>query len=223
MSRDHLGLIRIDPVDLSPIDAVNPALAAAEEAWRSAELIAQRAWAAAAMREPNEFDQLHTDVNRVLNWIAFRKHELLRLTPDERRSELFRRLTYEKGEGVVMGNPQRAFMLAMRRGDLVAFAENGKPLSNEYWAHRGFDWRAWPPVMLRWAEVLATFPVSGPSLREVLSESLRANPNLTQEQAWEIVKSRCKNPRRQEIRDLWETLGGSTKPGPRGPRRIPPR
>ena len=54
-------------------------------------------------------------------------------------SALFTALTYRKGDGVVDGNPVRSLMLALRRGDPVAFDENGNALSPEFWAHRGFD------------------------------------------------------------------------------------
>jgi hypothetical protein len=216
-SGDEPGL-ELD-LDLAGTKA-DPSPTAAEDAWGLAQSIAERAWLAAeSPRALDDFDKLHADLNQGLNWIAFRTDQMLRLTAEERRHELHQRLIYSRAEGVVDGNPQRAIMLAMRRGDLVAFDEDGKPLSKEYWAHRGFDWRQWPPIMFRWAEVLAAFPTSGPSVREVLSESLRANRDLTQEQAWKIVKDRCKDPRRQEIRDLWKTLGGSSKRGPKGPRK----
>ena len=104
-------------------------------------MIAERAWRSAADERPRElddFDKLHAGPNRVLNWITFRKDELLRLTADERSSELFRRLSHNKGEGVVVGNPQRALALALRNGDLVAFGGDGD-LSREFWARQGLQ------------------------------------------------------------------------------------
>jgi hypothetical protein len=212
-----------DELDLTVPRKADPAALAAEDAWRSAELIADRAWRAAEGPRPqDDFDKLHADVNRALNWIAFRNNQKLRLTANERRDELHHRLIYSRADGVVDGNPQRAIMLAMRRGDLVAFDKTGDPLPREFWAHHGFDWRGWPAVVFRCSELLAAFPMQGPIVREVLSESLANNPKLTQAQAWEIIKGRCKNARRQEMRDLWESLGGSTVRGPKGPRMIAP-
>ena len=199
---------------------VEPAVAAAEDAWRSAQLIADRAWRNAERpRAPDDFDKLHADLPRVLYRIAFRRDQAPAPTAEDWRSELSRRLSYEGAEDVVVGNPQRALALALRRGELVGFDEAGEPLSPEFWAHQGFDWRRWPKVVFRWKDVVVAFPASGPSVRDVLSELLTANPKLTQNRAWDIVKSRCENARREIIRDLWETLGGSTIPGPRGPRK----
>jgi len=99
--------------------------------------------------------QPYWGLNLVLSWIAFRPK--VALSREELRSELFRRLTYEKGEGVVDGNPRRSLMLALR-SKLTAYDENGVALSPEFWAHRGFDDRNWPPVVFRREDVLAVFP-----------------------------------------------------------------
>jgi hypothetical protein len=199
---------------------VDRAAAAAESAWRSAQLFAERAWRnVEPPRDRDDFDNLHADLQRVLYWIAFRRDPIPSPTAEDRRDELYRRLSYEEAKDVVVGNPQRTLALALRRGELVGFDETGQSLSPEFWAHQGFDWRRWPKVVFRWKDVVAAFPTSGPSVRDVLSELLTANPKLTQNQAWDIIKSRCENARRQDIRDLWETLGGLSRPGPRGPRK----
>jgi len=196
---------------------VDPAVAAAEDAWRSAELIADRAWRnAEGPRGPDDFDKLHADLQRVLYWIAFRRDPMPSPTAGDRRGELYRRLSYEGARDVVVRNPQRILALAPRRAELVAFDERGEPLSAEFWAHRGFDWRRWPKVVFRWKDVVEAFPVAGPSLREVIRESLRVNPNLTQTEAVRIASHLAG---RNEIRKTFESLGGSKKKGPRGPRK----
>jgi hypothetical protein len=57
----------------------------------------------------------------------------------------------------------------------------------------------------------ATAP-SAPNLKAILSEAIRIKPNLGQREAV------AKEPR-EKILDLLKTLGGSRKPGPKGPRK----
>ncbi len=212
------NMTRTSKIVLPPAEAAaERARQTAEGTWRSVDSANYASRSAATDRMRDEFDQLHADLNRVLNWIAFRKD--LRLTDDERSSELFRRLSYQSREGIADGNPQRALALALRNGGLVAFDTDGKQLPKEFWVHRGFGWRRWPRVVFRWPEVQEAFPTIGPTLKEVLCESLRDNPNLSQTEAGKIARSKGLVFSRQQLRGLWEGSGGSTKPGPRGRRK----
>jgi hypothetical protein len=58
-----------------------------------------------------------------------------------------------------------------------------------------------------------------PDLKSVLRDLLRDNPNLGQTDARKMALERGATFVRQELRDLWTSLGGSTKMGPRGPRK----
>jgi hypothetical protein len=56
----------------------------------------------------------------------------------------------------------------------------------------------------------------GPDLKSVLRKALQDNRSLTQTEAEKIGRSIAT---REEIRSSWKTLGGSSKPGPKGPRK----
>ena len=79
---------------------------------------------------------------------------------------------------------------------------------------------------VRAADVFEAFPAgagaSAPSLEALealLREAPRENPELTQTAAEKIARERGVIKPRQEVRDLFKSLGGSTKQGPRGPRK----
>ena len=75
------------------------------------------------------------------------------------------------------------------------------------------------------ADVLRIFPAnarrdwSAPSLEAVLRHLLSENPKLTQIEIVKIARERGATEPRKKIRAMWKTLGGSSKPGPRGPRK----
>jgi hypothetical protein len=69
------------------------------------------------------------------------------------------------------------------------------------------------------AAMLASETLAAPDLESMLRELRLKNPNLTQTAAEKIARERGALGRRQQFRDLWKTLGGSSKPGPRGPRK----
>ena len=143
----------------------------------------------------NDWDQPHWSLNLALSWIAFRNTGGP-TSREERMSALFSALTYRKGEGVMDGNPVRSLMLALRRGDPVAFDENGKALSAEFWAHRGFDERKWPPVVFRREDMLRLWP----------DVQTLAVDNSTQERAAPPeVKAAARRPRMSD-RDMKRKL-----------------
>jgi hypothetical protein len=56
-------------------------------------------------------------------------------------------------------------------------------------------------------------------LEAVLREALHKNPNLTQVEALGIARDAGASDPREIIRDMLKSLGGSSTPGPRGPRK----
>ena len=84
-------------------------------------------------------------------------------------------------------------------------------------------------LLVRREDVLRVFPenagetedqsVSPCDLEAVLREAIDQNPKLTQEQALKIARDAGAIEPREKIRDMLKSLGGSTKPGPRGPRQ----
>ena len=84
-------------------------------------------------------------------------------------------------------------------------------------------------LLVRREDVLRVFPenagatedqsVSPCDLEAVLREAIDQNPKLTQEEALKIARDAGAIEPREKIRDMLKSLGGSTKPGPRGPRK----
>jgi len=79
-------------------------------------------------------------------------------------------------------------------------------------------------VCVRREHVLREFPSEPPpaaaaDLEAILREALRDNPKLTQTEAEKIAPERGAVEPREKIRALFKHLGGSSKPGPRGPRK----
>ena len=78
-------------------------------------------------------------------------------------------------------------------------------------------------VRIKREDVLRVFP-TGPhaaaaDLEAILREAKRQDPNLTQSAAEKIARERGAIEPREKIRALLKRLGGSSKPGPRGPRK----
>ena len=68
------------------------------------------------------------------------------------------------------------------------------------------------------AAMIASEDSAAPDLESVLRDALR-NPNLTQTAAEKIARERGVFEKREKIRATFKRLGGSTKKGPRGPRK----
>lgn len=60
---------------------------------------------------------------------------------------------------------------------------------------------------------------SAPDLKAILSEAIRMKPNLGQREAVKIARDAGAKEPREKILDSLKTLGGSRKPGPKGPRK----
>jgi hypothetical protein len=73
-------------------------------------------------------------------------------------------------------------------------------------------------VMFRVADVLKAFPKNA-SLESFLREALHRNANLSQKKAEALARGAGVIFSRSELRQLWETVGGSRKRGPKGPRK----
>ena len=69
------------------------------------------------------------------------------------------------------------------------------------------------------APMIASEDLAAPDLESVLRELRHENPNLTQTAAEKMARDRGAIEDRQEIRRMWKTLGGSSTPGPKGPRK----
>jgi hypothetical protein len=60
---------------------------------------------------------------------------------------------------------------------------------------------------------------SAPNLESVLLDARRENPSLTQAEAEKMARGLGVKESREKIRERWKALGGSSKPGPKGPRK----
>ncbi|MGO9418988.1 hypothetical protein [Roseiarcus sp.] len=73
-------------------------------------------------------------------------------------------------------------------------------------------------------ELLSVFPAKAsegdhPTLEAVVRDLLQDNPNLTQVEAVKIARERGVIEPREKIRAMLKSLGGSSTPGPKGPRK----
>ena len=73
-------------------------------------------------------------------------------------------------------------------------------------------------LLVRREEVLRAFAESA-DLEAELREALHKNPKLTQSEASKIARNAGAIEPRDKIREMLKSLGGSTKPGPHGPRK----
>ena len=62
-------------------------------------------------------------------------------------------------------------------------------------------------------------PAPPADLKAILSDAIRGNPNLGQRGAFKIARDAGAKEPRKKILDLLKTLGGASKPGPKGPRK----
>jgi hypothetical protein len=62
-------------------------------------------------------------------------------------------------------------------------------------------------------------PLREVEIESLLREQLLENPNLTGNDAFKIARERGAIMPREKIREIYRSLGGSTKPGPKGPRK----
>ena len=77
-------------------------------------------------------------------------------------------------------------------------------------------------LRVRREDVLRAFPENAGAtedLEAVLREALHKNPKFTQVEASEIARDAGAIEPRDKIREMLKSLGGSTKPGPRGQRK----
>jgi hypothetical protein len=75
-------------------------------------------------------------------------------------------------------------------------------------------------VLVSREDVQREFPSApAPDLKGILSDAIRGNPNLGQRGAFKIARDAGAKEPRKKIRDFLKTLGGSKKPGPKGPRK----
>ena len=104
----------------------------------------------------------------------------------------------------------------------------GFVLEDVYQDRAGQSIKAFSQVTIPSGELLRVFPYGGsegglcalqPDLEAVLSEALRRNPHLSQEAARKIARERGVTAPREKIRATLKFLGGSRKPGPKGPRK----
>jgi hypothetical protein len=70
-----------------------------------------------------------------------------------------------------------------------------------------------------WEDVRSGKKSEGANLASVIREARQKDPHLTQKVALEIVRDAGLTVSRQKIREMVKTLGGSRKPGPKGPRK----
>jgi hypothetical protein len=166
------------------------------------------------------FNEPRWPLHRALAWIAFGRPEALTLNLNELLLDRWAALRgYGDAAGLVIGNPADALLTALKAGELKAIDANHKELPAEFWDERSTDPRTWPEVRFRREDMLRLWP-SGPDLRALLVTAIKdKGAMLTQAEAWKIGRDARANRTRDEVIELLKSLGGSDKPGPKGPRK----
>jgi hypothetical protein len=166
------------------------------------------------------FNQLRWPLHRALAWIAFRSPEALTLTFNELVLDRWATLRgYGNAAGLVSGNPADQLLEALKADKLQAIDANGNNLRAEVWDERSSDPRTWPKVRLRRDDMRQLWR-SGPDLRAFLKKGIEdQGAMLTQAEAWKIARDAGANATRDEVIETLKSLGGSDKPGPKGPRK----
>jgi hypothetical protein len=169
------------------------------------------------------FNEPRWPLHQALEWIAFRRPEARALNLDEFVLDRCAALRgYGDAAGLVIGNPVDALLTALKAGKLKAIDANHKKLPAEFWDGRSSDPRTWPEVRFRRKDMRRLWP-SGPDLRALLVTAIKDKGSiLTQVEAWNIAQNAGSNKRRDQVIKLLKSLGGSEKPGPKGPRKNRP-
>jgi hypothetical protein len=159
-------------------------------------------------------------VEPALAWIAYRRIELLILSYDELQIRI---LVASRGsgnaDGLVSKNPAGELLNALKAGKLEAIDANHNKLPPEFWDERSSDPRTWPKVRFRRDDIRNSWP-SVTNLRAVLEKGIEdKGAMLTQGEAWKIARDARAIEKRDEVLALLKSLGGSDKPGPKGPRK----
>jgi hypothetical protein len=159
-------------------------------------------------------------VEPALAWIAYRRIELFLLGYDELQiRSLVASRDSGNADGLVSKNPAQELLKALKAGELKAIDPHDKELPAEFWDERSSDPRIWPKVRFRREDLLRLW-ASGPDLRVILETAIKdKGAMLTQVEAWNIAQNAGSNMRRDQVIKLLKSLGGSDKPGPKGPRK----
>jgi hypothetical protein len=148
-----------------------------------------------------------------------------------------------------MGAPSACSKKVLRSGCIGGFGVSAsarqkghRPIEPHEWASRQLDVRcgllATPPgkrfdthphildvlvsvedLKRECAAMITNEDSVAPDLESVLRELRHENPSVTQTAAEKIARERGALGGRPEIRRIWKTLGGSSAPGPKGPRK----
>jgi hypothetical protein len=169
---------------------------------------------------------------RPLEWCDLQFVEIDRAEPELYRTGLSVAHLATRAEPVFRG-------LRVRREDVLrAYPENAGPAEDQAVPPQELsekalaqgDGRRRAPTQARRAPAagVAMKPVEKPDagnpavrfdLEAVLREALHTNPKLTQLEALKIARDAGATEPREKIRMMLQSLGGSRKPGPRGPRK----
>jgi hypothetical protein len=168
----------------------------------------------------SRFDELRWPLEWALAWIAYRRKEALLLSYNELDIRLRAASRgYGNPLGIVCKNPAEELLKALKAGELKAIDSNHNELLAEFWDERSFDPRTWPKVRFGRDVMLNLWP-SGPDLRAILQTAIKKKgAMLTQAEAWQIARHAGANTKRDKVIEMLKSLGGSDKPGPKGPRK----
>ncbi len=103
------------------------------------------------------FDEPRWPLRYALNWITFRRVELLSISEDDARSLRFQ-ATYHDDGVVIIKNPAAALRPALVTGAIKAIGADNKDMPCEAWDVYGYDLREWPNVRFRRDDVLRLWP-----------------------------------------------------------------
>jgi hypothetical protein len=209
-----MSVIWIATRDIDKVREAWPEWLNAHKVWGSFELGGKTCWRLGPLGRDEDaaLRQYHDDAPRPVKalWSALQTGTIV-ATGISTREGLRRAIRQEEWLDLTSGNYPAAFL------DKV-FTDTNERLSE-----------AFTKLLLPADQVLRVFPAkaggtehgpfSSPSLVAVLHESLRENPALTQAAAEIIARARGITDSREAIRDKLKSLGGSDKPGPKGPRK----
>jgi hypothetical protein len=215
-----MSLIWIATREVNEVREAWPEWLNAHKVWDSFELGDKTCWKLEPLcrKERVIYDRYSDEASRAVKvlWRALQTGEIV-ATGINKRDEIRRVIRPEEWYDVTVcgSHPVIAYFL-----DSICF---GDPGANGWQGGEVI----FSDLLLPVKDLLRVFPGNAraiedgrcwnPSLEAVLSQALRENPKLTQVEAVKIARERGLEEDREKIRTMLKSLGGSSKPGPKGP------